>query len=273
MTALPRRPVGYWRRSGNRAGCGAPRPAGGAGWGRRAKRCCGRAVTGRVWSSARWPCCPLMPGGCGRRWRRRRAATGRGRRSMPWSEAMTPVRMRRVAVVVPRAALRAALVRIAEEGCVELDRAEESAPGAAAARLQRVRGRAAGPRSAAPAALAGAAPDLDLLERRGSVSLLAGEVELEERAGPPWARVRPSRWPGGARPPRCPGRAAAGRGGRGAAAAAVAARHRPADPAAAAPDRVLHPAGHDVRHPGVRGPRSVVARRAHVCRDVRDHVR
>lgn len=102
---------------------------------------------------------------------------------MPWSEAMTPVRMRRVAVVVPRAALRAALVRIAEEGCVELDRAEESAPGAAAARLQRVRGRAAGPRSAAPAALAGAAPDLDLLERRGSVSLLAGEAELEERAG------------------------------------------------------------------------------------------
>ncbi|MYR18416.1 ATPase, partial [Streptomyces sp. SID6137] len=72
-------------------------------------------------------------------------------------------------------------MRIAEEGCVELDRAEESAPGAAAARLQRVRGRGAGPGSAAPAALAGAAPDLDLLERRGSVNLLAGEAELEER--------------------------------------------------------------------------------------------
>ncbi|MFH7334053.1 V-type ATPase 116kDa subunit family protein [Streptomyces sp. KHY 26] len=100
---------------------------------------------------------------------------------MPWSEAMAPVRMRRVAVVVPRTALRDALVRIAEEGCVELDRAEESAPGAAGARLQRVRGRGAGAEDAAPAVLAAAAPDLDLLERRGDAALLAGEAQLEER--------------------------------------------------------------------------------------------
>ncbi|MFF7236695.1 V-type ATPase 116kDa subunit family protein [Streptomyces collinus] len=103
---------------------------------------------------------------------------------MPWSEAVTPVRMRRVAVVVPQAALRDALVRIAEQGCVELDRAEEVAPGAAAVRLQRLRGRGAkaGPGSAATAVLATAAPDLDLLERGGNAALLAGEAQLEERA-------------------------------------------------------------------------------------------
>ncbi|MES4891582.1 V-type ATPase 116kDa subunit family protein [Streptomyces sp. NPDC096012] len=103
---------------------------------------------------------------------------------MPWSEAVTPVRMRRVAVVVPQAALRDALVRIAEEGCVELDRAEEAAPGAAAARLGRLRARgtAAGPESAVTAVLSSEAPDLDLLERRADVPLLAGEAQLEERA-------------------------------------------------------------------------------------------
>ncbi|MFF7356406.1 V-type ATPase 116kDa subunit family protein [Streptomyces filipinensis] len=103
---------------------------------------------------------------------------------MPWSEAVTPVRMCRVAVVVPQAALRDALVRIAEQGCVELDRAEEVAPGAAAVRLQRLRGRGAkaGPESAATAVLATAAPDLDLLERGGNAALLAGEAQLEERA-------------------------------------------------------------------------------------------
>lgn len=103
---------------------------------------------------------------------------------MPWSEVVTPVRMRRVAVVVPQVALRDTLVRIAEAGCVELDRAEEAAPGAAAVRLQRLRGRGttAGPAIAAPAVLAAAAPDLDLLEQRGSVDLLAGEAQLEEHA-------------------------------------------------------------------------------------------
>nr|WP_329537567.1 V-type ATPase 116kDa subunit family protein [Streptomyces sp. NBC_01450] len=103
---------------------------------------------------------------------------------MPWSEAMAPVRMRRVAVIVPQAALRDTLVRIAEAGCVELDRAEETAPGAAAVRLQRLRGRVTttGPESAASAVLAAAAPDLELLEERGDVELLAGEAQLEERA-------------------------------------------------------------------------------------------
>ncbi|MEV7979537.1 V-type ATPase 116kDa subunit family protein [Streptomyces sp. NPDC086519] len=103
---------------------------------------------------------------------------------MPWSEAMTPVRMRRVALVVPQAALRDALVRIAREGCVELDRAEEAAPGPAAVRLQRLRGRggADGPQSDTTAVLAAVAPDLDLLEQRRGAGLLAGEAQLEERA-------------------------------------------------------------------------------------------
>ncbi|MFE2064351.1 V-type ATPase 116kDa subunit family protein [Streptomyces sp. NPDC059467] len=94
---------------------------------------------------------------------------------------MTPVRMRRVAVVVPRAALRDALVRIAETGCVELDRVEETAPGPAALRLRRLQGRD-GPEGAGRAVLAVGAPDLDRLEDRRETSLLAGEAELEERA-------------------------------------------------------------------------------------------
>ncbi|WP_245790789.1 V-type ATPase 116kDa subunit family protein [Streptomyces monashensis] len=103
---------------------------------------------------------------------------------MPWSEAMTPVRMRRVAVVVPQTGLRDALVRIAEEGCVELDRAEDAAPGAAAVRLQRLRGQGttSESQSTAPAVLAVTAPDLDMLDHRRQVALLAGEAQLEERA-------------------------------------------------------------------------------------------
>ncbi|MFK0110069.1 V-type ATPase 116kDa subunit family protein [Streptomyces sp. NPDC091217] len=100
---------------------------------------------------------------------------------MPWPEGMTPVRMRRVAVVVPRAALRDALVRVAEAGCVELDRVEETAPGPAALRLRRLQG-SGGPEGVVPAVLAVAAPDLDRLEDRRETSLLAGEAELEERA-------------------------------------------------------------------------------------------
>ncbi|MGW1622496.1 V-type ATPase 116kDa subunit family protein [Streptomyces sp. NPDC002172] len=101
---------------------------------------------------------------------------------MPWREAMTPVRMCRVAVVVPRAALRDALVRIAEAGCVELDRVEETAPGPAALRLRRLAGRGGPQNVGGAAALAVAAPDLDRLEDRRETGLLAGEAELEERA-------------------------------------------------------------------------------------------
>ncbi|MFE9172164.1 V-type ATPase 116kDa subunit family protein [Streptomyces kebangsaanensis] len=110
---------------------------------------------------------------------------------MRWSEVMTPVRMRRVAVVVPHPALRDTLVRIAEAGCVELDRVEEAAPGAAAQRLQRLQARPEAPATApagtalpAPgaASLALSAPDLDELEQHRDLGLLAGEAQLEERA-------------------------------------------------------------------------------------------
>lgn len=94
---------------------------------------------------------------------------------MPWSEVMAPVRMQRVAVVAPRAVLRETLVRIADAGCVDLDRAEEASPGPAARLLQRLASPPAVP------VLAAEAPDLHVLEREHRMGLLAGEAQLEER--------------------------------------------------------------------------------------------
>jgi V/A-type H+-transporting ATPase subunit I len=96
---------------------------------------------------------------------------------MPWSEAVAPVPMRRVALVVPRDRLRDALVRAADAGVVELDRvaaAGEGPAGEAAKRLQRL------PAAAGPVLLA-SEPDLAALERSGRADLLAGEAELQER--------------------------------------------------------------------------------------------
>jgi V/A-type H+-transporting ATPase subunit I len=98
---------------------------------------------------------------------------------MPWSEAVAPVTMRRIALVAPRDRLRDALVRAADAGVLELDRvivAGEGPVGDAARRLQRT---ASG--SVRPLLLA-TPPDLDLLEQTGRADLLAGEAELEERA-------------------------------------------------------------------------------------------
>ncbi|QKV90604.1 ATPase [Streptomyces sp. NA02950] len=95
-------------------------------------------------------------------------------------EAMVPVRMRRVAIVAPRDALRDTLVRVAEAGCVEIDYTEGGGPGvpgqgSASHRLRRSR---AEPERAV---LSARAPDLDALERAGRTDLLAGEAQLEER--------------------------------------------------------------------------------------------
>lgn len=95
-------------------------------------------------------------------------------------EAMVPVRMRRVAIVAPRDALRDTLVRVAEAGCVEIDHTEGGGPGApgqgsASHRLRRSR---AEPERAV---LSVRTPDLDALERAGRTDLLAGEAQLEER--------------------------------------------------------------------------------------------
>ncbi|MCQ4042729.1 V-type ATPase 116kDa subunit family protein [Streptantibioticus rubrisoli] len=97
---------------------------------------------------------------------------------MPWSEVMTPVRMRRVAIVAPHAALRETLVLIADAGCVEIDRIDGPGHGARGAtlRLRRLR------TEPAEAVLSAAAPDLTSLERAGRAELLAGEAQLEERA-------------------------------------------------------------------------------------------
>jgi V/A-type H+-transporting ATPase subunit I len=97
--------------------------------------------------------------------------------------------MRRAAIVVPRTALRAALVRVAAAGSMQLDDDDDATPPAAAApvagdttadsprdRLQRMGVGAAEP------ALSTTEPDLDELERAGAADLLAGEAELADHA-------------------------------------------------------------------------------------------
>jgi V/A-type H+/Na+-transporting ATPase subunit I len=95
-------------------------------------------------------------------------------------DAGVPVRMQRVVIVAPCPVLRAALVQVADAGTVELDRPSRSgdaAVGEAGRRLTRL------PERAGAAGLAAQPPDLDLLERNGRADLLAGEAQLEERAG------------------------------------------------------------------------------------------
>lgn len=97
---------------------------------------------------------------------------------MPWREAVEPVRMQRVAVVAPTSMLRDVLVRVADEGVLELDRGTGNgsgeAPGAVARRLQQMPGGTeAEPRLSLPP------PDLDALERDGRADLMAGEAEVE----------------------------------------------------------------------------------------------
>ncbi|MFE1409278.1 V-type ATPase 116kDa subunit family protein [Streptomyces sp. NPDC058746] len=93
---------------------------------------------------------------------------------MTWSvERLLPVRMRRVALVAPSAEIRDALVRIADAGCVELDRFEggDVVRSAAASRgLPSDTG--------AGAVLAPATPDLDALRQERREDLLAGEAQL-----------------------------------------------------------------------------------------------
>ncbi|HEU5469317.1 MAG TPA: V-type ATPase 116kDa subunit family protein [Actinophytocola sp.] len=96
---------------------------------------------------------------------------------MSLSEAVRPVRMRRVAVVAPQDALRDVLVAVARAGVIELEAPvdPDAPPGEAAERLHRMGA------TAAPA-LSRDAPDLDALERAGRADLLAGEAQLAERA-------------------------------------------------------------------------------------------
>lgn len=95
---------------------------------------------------------------------------------MRWSEAMTPLRMRRVALLAPAPALREMLVEVADAGVVQLDdiaAGDRSAPDAALVRHTA---------TTRPPALAKTRPDLDRLEHQGRTDLLAGEAQLQHYA-------------------------------------------------------------------------------------------
>ena len=101
---------------------------------------------------------------------------------MGWREAGAPLRMQRVALVVPKVFLRDLLVRVADAGTVEVDQPVPAAgPGASGGEPPRlpsgpVDGASAGPR------LCAAPPDLGDLERAGRTDLIAGEAELRARS-------------------------------------------------------------------------------------------
>ncbi|MEU4421538.1 V-type ATPase 116kDa subunit family protein [Actinoplanes sp. NPDC024001] len=81
--------------------------------------------------------------------------------------------MTRIAVVAPRGALRAALIRLADAGCVEFDTPDGNGNGEAGHRLRRLS------TAGKPAALLfTGTPDLAAWERDGRAGLLAGEVQL-----------------------------------------------------------------------------------------------
>jgi V/A-type H+-transporting ATPase subunit I len=89
--------------------------------------------------------------------------------------------MSRVALVAPRARLRAMLAALADAGAAQLVGPLPAAHGDAVEALRRLERSAPG---AAPVAarIAEAGPDLDTLEREGRRDLLAGEVQLIRRA-------------------------------------------------------------------------------------------
>ncbi|MFD8234781.1 V-type ATPase 116kDa subunit family protein [Streptomyces sp. NPDC059696] len=93
-----------------------------------------------------------------------------------WADRWIPTRMRRVAVVAPRASLRDVLVHIADAGCVELDCGDAGGRdtlGPAGRRLRSLGSTSAGP------LLSPSPPDLDVLCRQGRADLLTGEAQLE----------------------------------------------------------------------------------------------
>jgi V/A-type H+-transporting ATPase subunit I len=100
---------------------------------------------------------------------------------MPRRELAIPARMSRVAVVVPQARVREALVALADAGAVELVGALPPPQGEEMEALRRVDRRMlrAGP---VRPCLAPEPPDVAELERRGERELLAGEVELTRHA-------------------------------------------------------------------------------------------
>lgn len=101
---------------------------------------------------------------------------------MRWSETAVPVRMQRVALVAPSAALREVLAQIADAGVMQIDR--DAGPHGTAAALRQARGVARVGEAVRPATplISPAPPDLTELERSGRYDLLAGEAELQTQA-------------------------------------------------------------------------------------------
>jgi V/A-type H+-transporting ATPase subunit I len=90
--------------------------------------------------------------------------------------------MSRVAIVAPESSLRDALAELADAGTVELVGALPAPEGETLEALRRLE-RAASPDGPAEPRLARRSPDVATLEHAGRRDLLAGEVELERRAG------------------------------------------------------------------------------------------
>jgi V/A-type H+/Na+-transporting ATPase subunit I len=97
---------------------------------------------------------------------------------MRWSDVAAPVRMQRIALVAPDAALRDVLVRVADAAVMQIDHdGRARAPASTAARSPR--GQLP---QAAPPLISVAAAEPGELERAGRYDLLAGEAELQGQA-------------------------------------------------------------------------------------------
>ena len=113
---------------------------------------------------------------------------------MRWREALHPVVMQRVALLVPVDAVRDLLVNVADEGTVALDdnpgdRDAPRSPTPAGARLQRLDASEASPALAA-------VPDLERWEQAGRLDLIAGEAQLEQRSARALTRGAVAAWLG-----------------------------------------------------------------------------
>jgi len=101
---------------------------------------------------------------------------------VPWREEVAPVRMLRVALVAPATRLRSMLVEVADAGAAEVDQLDVDAStgpvGEASILLTQLH---AEPPSRP--GLAGVAVDVKALAAAGRLDLVAGEAELERRAG------------------------------------------------------------------------------------------
>jgi V/A-type H+/Na+-transporting ATPase subunit I len=97
---------------------------------------------------------------------------------MRWSDVAAPVRMQRIVLVAPGAALRDVLVQVADAAVMQIDHdGRARAPATTAARSPRGQGP-----QAPPPLISAAAAEPGELEREGRYDLLAGEAELQGQA-------------------------------------------------------------------------------------------